>query len=489
MSEKRLLAATRIVRNSIGLFVLAAMAKGSGLIVAIIVARHLGVEALGFYAVLIAITMILELVAPMGQQDVLIRSVAREQSTMLRLWVESTVIAVVVASLCGLALAVGGRIAGVAPDVQLAVDVVALSLPFGSSNFVAQSVLQGLERLKFLTIATFLARIAMLVVLVVLLLFDVGVVAAFIGRMTFHVLTLAMLVMVIVGRARFIGAPRDWNLTPRHLGARMAAALPFAGQRVLNEASVRGSVLVLPFLMSMQSVGIFDAADRIRQTIATMVPIVTLAIMPAFSRTFRDNRAKGAVLATYSMKFLLIGILPVAFLVAASAPAIIRLLYGSGYEASAPVLQTVIWAQVFLAVDMILKQAMIASDNELSMLRRSATGLLVQIALTVTLVPVFGVQGVAIAIVCTSALVVSLNAHFVRRHVVTLDVARAVFKPLLCAVGAGTVALALRGSNLLLIAAAAAVTYLVALFVLRTFSADELMLMRRIPGQLLKKGG
>lgn len=489
MSEKRLLAATRIVRNSIGLFVLAAMAKGSGLIVAIIVARHLGVEALGFYAVLIAITMILELVAPMGQQDVLIRSVAREQSSMLRLWVESTVIAVVVASMCGLALAAGGRIAGLAPNVQLAVDVVALSLPFGSSNFVAQSVLQGLERLKFLTIATFLARIAMLVVLVVLLLFDVGVVAAFIARMTFHVLTLAMLVMVIVGRARFISAPRDWKLTPRHLGARMAAALPFAGQRVLNEASVRGSVLVLPFLMSMQSVGIFDAADRIRQTIATMIPIVTLAIMPAFSRTFRDNRAKGAVLASYSMKFLLIGVLPVAFLVAASAPAIIGLLYGNGYEASAPVLQTVIWAQVFLAVDMILKQAMIASDNELSMLRRSATGLFVQIALTVTLVPIFGVQGVAIAIVCTTALVVSLNAHFVRRHVVTLDLAGAVFKPLLCAVGAGAVALALRGNNLVLIAAAAALTYLAALFVLRTFSPDELMMMRRIPGQLLKKGG
>jgi O-antigen/teichoic acid export membrane protein len=487
MSEKRLHTATRIVRNSIVLFVLAAMAKGSGLIIAIIIARYLGAEALGIYAVVIAMTMILELVAPLGQQDVLIRAVAREPGSMLRLWVESSVTTVVVASMCSVALAVGGRALGLAPDVQLTVDVVALSLPFGSSNIVAQALLQGLERLKFLAIATFIGRVAMLATLVVLLLLDVGVAAAFVGRMVFHVLTLGILIVVIVRRGQSTGATTDWRLAPRHLRTRIVAALPFAAQRVLGEASIRGSVLVLPFLISMQSVGLFDAADRVRQTIATMIPIVMLSIMPAFSRTFRENRAQGAILATYSMKFLLIAVLPVAFLVAAAAPGIIGLLYGSRYAPSVPILQIVIWAQVFLSADMILKQAMIASDKELSMLRRSAAGLLVQILLTVTLVTFFGIRGVAMAIVGASAFIVVVDAQFAARHVTGLDFMGAAAKPLLCAAGAGAVALALDGHHLLLIAAAAGFTYLAALFLLRTFSADELMLMRRIPGQLLKK--
>jgi O-antigen/teichoic acid export membrane protein len=263
--------------------------------------------------------------------------------------------------------------------------------------------------------------------------------------------------------------------------------LPFAAQRVLGEASVRGSVLVLPFLISMQSVGFFDAADRVRQTITTMIPIVMLSIMPAFSRTFRENRAQGATLATYSMKFLLIAVLPAAFLVAAAAPGIINLLYGSRYAPSVPVLQIVIWAQVFLSADMILKQAMIASDHEMSMLRRSAAGLFVQVLLTVTLVHFFGIEGVAIAIVAASAFIVGLDIHFVSRHIAGLDFLGAVAKPLLCAAGAGAIALILGGHNLLLIAAATGVTYLCTLFLLRTFSAEELMLMRRIPGQLLKK--
>jgi O-antigen/teichoic acid export membrane protein len=489
MSEKRLHTATRIVRNSIVLFLVAAMAKGSGLIIAIIIARYLGAEALGVYAVLIAVTMILELVAPLGQQDVLIRSVAREPRSTLRLWVESTVATIAVAVLGSVALASGSRLLGLQPDIQLAADVVALSLPFGSSNIVAQAALQGLERLKFLAIAGFLGRVLMLATLIVLLLLDAGVVAAFIGRMAYHVVTLGMLIVVIMRWGRSTGAATNWLLAPRHLATRVRAALPFAAQRVLNEASVRGSVLVLPFLISMQFVGWFDAADRVRQTIATMIPIVMLAIMPAFSRTFRQDRAQGAILATYSLKFLLIAVLPAAFLVAASAPGIINLLYGSEYAPSVPVLQIVIWAQVFLSADMILKQAMIASDHEVSMLRRSAVGLFVQIVLTVTLVHFFGIEGVAMAMVCASAFIVGIDMHFVRRHIVGLDFLGAVGKPLLCAAGGGVVALTLDGHHLLVILAAAGVTYLCALFLLRTFSTDELMLMRRIPGQLLKKRG
>jgi O-antigen/teichoic acid export membrane protein len=487
MSDSRLQTATRIVRNSMVLFVVAVMAKGFGLIIAVVVARYLGPEALGVYAVLMAVTMLLEMIAPLGQQDVVIRAVAREPSSMLRQWVEAGVTAVFVASLSSVGLALGGRALGLAPDVQLAVDVVALSLPFGSASFVAQSVLQGLERLKFLAIATFVGRVLSLVVLIAMIHMGSGVVSAFASRMVFHVLTLGILIVVILQRGRAIGAATDWRLAPRHLAARAASALPFAAQRVLSEASIRGNLLVLPFLISMQQVGLFDAADRIRQAVAMIMPIVMLSILPTFSRTFRANPAKGAMLATYSMKFLMIAVLPMAFLVAVAAPRIIRLLYDTGYDSSVPLLQIVIWAQVFLSADMILKQAMIATDNEVAMLRRSTAALLVQITATVSLVTFFGIRGVAVAMVVTSIFIVAIDVHFVRRNIAKIDFFGAVAKPLVCAAAAAGAALALGHRHLVLLGAAAGITYLAALFLLRTFSADELTLIHNIPRHLLKK--
>ncbi|MGH8495928.1 MAG: flippase [Gammaproteobacteria bacterium] len=486
MSEKRVHTAARIIRNSLALFVVAAMAKGAGLIIAIIVARYLGAEALGIYAVLMALTMLCEIVAPMGQQDVLIRSVARVPASMLRLWVESGATTILFAAVFSLILAAGGRMLGLDPDVLLAVDVVALSLPIGASSMVAQAVLQGLERMKFLAVATFLGRVAGLATLIVMLEFGAGVYSAFVGRFVFHLLTLGILAVVIFRYGRSIGATTDWRFTPRYLAGATKAALPFAGQRVLAEAAIRSSVLVLPLLLSMRSVGLFDAADRLRQTIASIIPIVMLAIMPAFSRVFRDDRERAAELAEYSMKFLLIVVFPMAFLVAAAAPAIIGLLYGSGYESSATVLQIVIWSQVFMAADMVLKQAMIGSDNEKAMLWRSAVSVVLQIALTVILTRAFGIHGAAAAIVAGGVFMVALDAHFVSRHVVRMNLLSATAKPLLCAAVAGAVALALADFNLAIVFAAFGSAYLAILFLIRTFSAEELSLMRSLPRHLLK---
>jgi hypothetical protein len=52
---------------------------------------------------------------------------------------------------------------------------------------------------------------------------------------------------------------------------------------------------------------------------------------------------------------------------------------------------------------------------------------------------------------------------------------------------AGTTALALSGYDVILVAGAAGAAYLIALFVVRTFTTDELTLMKSIPGNLLKK--
>jgi O-antigen/teichoic acid export membrane protein len=487
MLQQRISTAVRIVRNSIALFVLALMAKGAGLIIAIIVARYLGAEALGVYAVLMAVTMLLEIVAPMGQQDVIVRAAARAPGSMLRLFVESGVTTVVFASIFAAGLAAGARALSLEPGIVLAVDIVALSLPFGGLSMIAQAVLQGLERMKFLAVATFVGRVAALAVLVVMLELGAGVHAAFVGRMVFHVLTVAILLAVILRFGRASGAARDWRLDPRHLAAETLAALPFAGQRLLAEATIRGSLLVLPLLITMASVGLFDAADRIRQTIASIVPVVMLAIMPAFSRAFQDDRREAAELATYSMKFLLIIVFPLAFLVAAAAPGIIRLLYGDGYEPSGPVLQIVIWSQVFMAADMVLKQAMIASDNEKAVLWRSGVSVAVQILLTVMLAQMFGILGIAAAVVISSVVITVLDARFVSRHVVRLRLGAAVTKPLLCAAIAGAVALALADYGLAIVIAAAGLAYLTALFAFRTFSANELRLLRSLPAHLLRK--
>ena len=54
------------------MFTAALIAKGGGLIVTILVARYLGVQSLGVYAVVLSLSILLEVISPFGQQEVIV---------------------------------------------------------------------------------------------------------------------------------------------------------------------------------------------------------------------------------------------------------------------------------------------------------------------------------------------------------------------------------------------------------------------------------
>jgi len=106
----------------------------------------------------------------------------------------------------------------------------------------------------------------------------------------------------------------------------------------------------------------------------------------------------------------------------------------------------------------VMKQKMIASDNERAMVWRSALGLVVNLALTIALGKAFGLLGIAAAVVLASAVLLALDTVFVERHVAVTNLSQAVTKPFVCALLAGMIGVALidQGLPVLLSAPAAA---------------------------------
>lgn len=487
MTHPRLQDATRIVRNTIGLLLVSLIAKGSGLIIVIVVARYLGAEALGVYVVIMALTMLLAAVSPMGTPDVAIRAVSRDHSTMLRHWVESAFVTVLFATLFGLCLALGSRLIGIPAEAQTAVDIAAVALLPGGLMLASQAPLQALERMKYLTICAFVGRIAGLSVLVVMLESGAGIASAMVSHLVFVTLTVILLAMVIIRYGRAAGATKDWDLSSAGIVQTVFAALPFAGQRVLAEAVIRINLIILPLLVSVQSVGWFDAADRIRRTIAVVIPITMLAVMPEFSRAFAGNRKQAIALAQRTMKFLLIAIFPLVLLLVVAAPQIISLLYGSDYERSVPVLRIGVWSLLFLGADMVLKQIMIASHEERALLWRSLCGMAMLLVSTVILAKFFGILGVAASISLASVFVMMLDAKFVTRRLGSMNLKAVAAKPLLSAAAAGSVALLLSGENLIVVVAVSGAVYVASLALCHALTSDEWAVIRQIPANLLRK--
>src|SRR5262245_8809196 len=83
-----------IARNSVALMAVGLLAKGMGLVLAVLIARFLGPASMGLFALLFSIALLVEYVAPLGLQDVLIREVAARPRERVKLWKQAATLAV-----------------------------------------------------------------------------------------------------------------------------------------------------------------------------------------------------------------------------------------------------------------------------------------------------------------------------------------------------------------------------------------------------------
>lgn len=479
--------ATTVAKNSASMLVVALLTRGTGLIVAVLVARYLGAAALGTYAVVMGMMLLVEAIAPFGQRYVVIREVARERSRLLAYWLNTSLTTAAFSVLLAGLLILFIHLAGYDPSIRPSVYVVSLSLPVAGLYIIAQAVLQGMERMEYLAIAALLGQVLGLLALWILLEAGLGVVAAFWANGLSLLAGFVVLAWAIVRHGREHWASRDLRLDLDLNRATLRVSFPFAVQQFLSLALTRATVIILPLLLAMEAVGIFDAADRIRQTSAMIIPMITMATLPTLSRKFLVNKERSEALVERVLKFLLILSLPFVLLTAITADQIIPLFYGAGYQASVPLFRIVVWAQVFFVVDEALRQHMMASNNEVPMVRRGAISLLASILLTLGLASVSGLVGAAWAVVLTRALNLALDAQFVIKGGFRIRFMGTVGKPALCAILSGAVAFLLRHQVLPVPLGCGLVTYVGLLLLLGTFSRNELLLMRQLPGRFWKR--
>lgn len=479
--------AATVARNSASMFLVAVLTRGAGLIVAVLVARFLGPSALGSYAVVLGFALLFQAIAPLGQRYVIVREVARDRSRLIAYWASASLVTIIASLALGLILVLLVHLAGYDATILSSARVVSLYLPLAGLYLVAQAALQGMERMEYLPSANFLGRLIGLSVLCILLAAGVGVVAAFVGEGLFYLVGLIALSWAILRRAGQRAAIPSWQANLRLSRTMLPASFPFAIQRFLGRALTQGNTAILPLLVTMETVGMFGAAHRVQQAGAMAIPLVTMAILPTLSRAFVTDREQAAALTDKALKVLLTIILPFVFVLAIAADQIIPLLYGPGYEAAVPVLQIIIWSQVFFAADAIMIQIMMASNNERPMVLRAGASLGASIILTVLLAPRFGATGVAWAVVLTRALNLGLDAQFVTMNVWSVNLRATVVKPLLCAALSGGAAYMLRGQGLLPLLLLTAGSYIALLLALKAFTPEEFLLLRQLSGRLWQK--
>ena len=198
-----------------------------------------------------------------------------------------------------------------------------------------------------------------------------------------------------VGGAPGLGKPEF--ATPRRL---LGQSWILLLSEVARQINTRGSIIVIQIFMSGASVGLYSAAARLSELFYFLPVVFMTATFPRLlsqrkkfgpdSEQYRSELQRSYDQSCWSG----IGIAAVVWLV---GPPALTMLYGPAYAASGAILQIHVLALPFVFMAAVLSKWILAENQLVAALIRHTLGAVLNIALTITLLPTLGLIGAAYA--------------------------------------------------------------------------------------------
>lgn len=287
----------------------------------------------------------------------------------------------------------------------------ALTLPFwlvaasalpAAWNLVAESTLIGRERFGDMARINLVETVMRALLAVTCVRFGYGLTGVFAVF-----LVLRVMVAIVYALHPALPLPR-WHLASSALQRRNWRELPvFFFIVVVTTLLLRLDVVVLSYLRGLVDVAVYAAASRLYEAAQVVPTVLALVVIPLLARQFVAARAQFAGSLAVAIRMTLTLGLAVALPAIAFADSLVHLLYKPEMAAAAGVLRWLAFGAVLMVTDVILSSTMLAASAQRKDLQALAVNLAVLSVGLFLLIPPFGIQGAAAAVVlgiCTRLL-------------------------------------------------------------------------------------
>lgn len=279
----------------------------------------------------------------------------------------------------------------------------------------SRTLFQGLNRVSYSALVSVVVRVGEFVFVVGLVLATGQVMGAFVGYV------LANLVGAVVGGAilyrrfyrRFPTADRMEPGLARRL---FEYNLPLTTTKGAGAILSKTDILLVGFFWNPVVVGFYTLGLQIAEFVSTPASSLGYVISPTFGEhSAKDDLGTAAAVYENSFRYTLLLYVPGAiglFIVAGPA---VRLVFGVDYASAVPVVRVLTAFVVLNAVNAITNTTLDYLGQARLRAYAKVVGAVVNVALNVALIPVFGAVGAAFATVVTYGLLVGLNLVLLAR--------------------------------------------------------------------------
>jgi len=413
MSTTRSVAKNSLAKNTVALYIAQIVMAAQGIVIAILIARHLGDVNLGKYTFGMSFTILFAAFIDLGFPTVIIREVARDKPIASKYLGNIIIMQVFLSVILFGLLAITIKLMAYPNDTVIIVLILGLYQIFNASSVIFQAAFTAFERMEYVALAQFIASlITTALALVASLILGYGLVAI---ACTVLIGGFIQLLVSFFICSRKIARPEikfDINFSKNIL----KMAIPLTILTIASILYIRISAVMVSVMKGDEAVGWLSAAYSIVFMLTPIAALYVQAVLPRMSIDAISSIDSLKRSVDRTMRFTITIGLPLAVGTALVADRIIPLLFGQEFNNSIIVLQIMAVYVFFAFLYIPLANILVAMNKQNSWIILACIGAILEVILNLALIPHFSYTGAALAFAITGAVLFAPSFYLVSRY-------------------------------------------------------------------------
>ncbi len=471
--------ARRIAKNTGVLFVAQVITYLLSFFITIYTARYLGVEGFGILSLALSLTLIFNVFTDLGLSTLAVREVARVKSLTKKYLGNFAVMKLFLAFLTFGLITITVNLIGYSKEVDIVIYLITISVILTSFSGIFNSIFQAHEQMEYQALSSIINSFLLLIGILIAIYFHLSIIIFAAVYIIASIATLIYCVIIYLWKfslPKFEIDPHFWKLT-------LIAALPLSVSALFSVIGFNIDTVLLSILKGNIAVGVYTAPYKLMTALIFIPAVFTSAIYPVLSNFYVSSKESLSISYKKSFKYLIILSLPIAVGTTLLSNKIILIIYGSPFAPSIIVLQILIWTipLIFLSY---FSGTLLASINKQNLLfKLTGIGMIINIILNLIFIPKFSYVAASIITVITELFAVVISIHYLSQFVCNINLKKLIWKPTIASIIMGLLIILCINLNLLVIILISTVVYITILIILKTFTSDEIYLVKKIIGK------
>ena len=455
-------------------------------------ARYLGASGFGIISFALALGAILSIFTELGLSTLTVREVSRDKSLANKYIGNTIALKIILSSITLVSMVLVVTLLHYPPQIAALIYLITISFVVGAFTSIFYSVFQAYEKMEYQSIGQIINSIIMFSGILLIINYQLSIVNF--GRIYLIASVISLIYGIIICMWKFI-LPRieiDLNLWKFVLSKveidlnlwkfLIIEAIPLTISSVFLLIAFRVDTILLQIINGNVAVGLYNAAYSL-MTALMFVPLVYVsAIFPMLSRLNVSSKELLKISYERSVKYLVILGLPIAVGTTLLANPIILIIYKSGFSQSIVALQILIWSIPIIFVNYILGTAINSINKQRDIVKTAFVAMLLNIVLNLLLLPKYGLIAACFITVLTELTCFIFWFHIMNVHGYKIPIFKMLLKPLLASLIMGLFIILL-SANILLVIMLSTIIYFGVLYILKTFSENDITLFKKIVGR------